>query len=172
MLCRSVVVQGLPPAAGPQPVDLGPGPWPQLSAFRLRLAAGGAPPSWGWDAASRVLTAGLGVGDVFELLLSCGFTTPTDSPAQADAMLETAVPGVADPDLRWRQSGQSPVTVAAPQLSDQNMAMWSATIQLPADPASTPLRLVVEEIESHPLGDGSGGVGERVVHMDTMPLVP
>jgi hypothetical protein len=91
-------------------------------------------------------------------------------PTSMRITVETALPAVADPDLRWRDSGQSPVTVAGPQLSDQNMATWSAIVQLPADPASTQLRLVVEEIEAHPLGDGNGGTGERVVHVDTVPL--
>jgi hypothetical protein len=82
------------------------------------------------------------------------------------AAVETALPGVSDPELMWVQTGAA-VDLSASTVS--GVTTWTGTVTLPAARGTQPMRILVAEYEQYPVLE-TGDAAQRVTYFDAISI--
>jgi hypothetical protein len=93
------------------------------------------------------------------------FTAYEDTPLMT-AAVETALPGVSDPELMWVQTGAA-VDLSASTVS--GVTTWTGTVTLPAARGTQPMRILVAEYEQYPVLE-TGDAAQRVTYFDAISI--
>jgi hypothetical protein len=98
-------------------------------------------------------------------------TGPVQGPSIMTATVEEEIPGVSDPDLKWRGVPGSTVPLPS-KLAPGDTTIWSGEATLPAARGSRPFRIRIEEAELY-IGPGAAlapSYAPRVTYIETLQI--